>query len=305
MKCYESITIIAFFYAVVTCSSSEYKGVVWNTKNKKWRASVYWNCQRYPGGEYRDELDAAKRVNQLCDELEIERKNPGVDANPPANVTHFTSKYKGVARNGQLWAVTIFFNSQKIHGGRYCDELDAAKRVNQLCDKLKITQKNPGIGSMPNPKIPIKHCKQGLSSQYRGVCWVTGKKRWKSEIRFENQHNVSYHVNELDAARRVNKWCDVFGMKQKNPEVDLSPNVEESKYLEILESEKLTNMATSEVLDLKDDDIQSNIYVPYQSTTESDEQSNFDDRCLSYNFNEDILQAQQWNLWENKRLGFF
>jgi hypothetical protein len=68
-------------------------------------------------------------------------------------VTHFTSKYKGVSRNGQLWAVTIFFNSRRINGGRYCDELDAAKRVNQLCDKLKIAQKNPGIGSMPNPKV--------------------------------------------------------------------------------------------------------------------------------------------------------
>ena len=45
--------------------------------------------------------------------------------------------------------------------------------------------------------------------------------------------------------------------------------------MEILESEKLTDMATSEMLDSKDDDIQSNFFDPYQSTTESDEEKNF------------------------------
>jgi len=179
---------------------------------------------------------------------------------------------------------------------------------------------------------------------------VKSRERWKAEIFFKSQHNVSYYLNEDDAARKVNKWCDEFKIEQKNPDVDSTPNVE-SKYLEILESEKLTkmatsendnllnfvnddnaqsntennqlgktntnddfnleilesekvtNMATSERLDSEEDDIQSNFFDPYQSTTESDEESNFEDEYLSYN--ENILQAQEWNqLWERQRLGF-
>jgi len=113
-------------------------------------------------------------------------------------------------------------NNKKFQGGKYHDELDAAKRVNQLCDELEIVQKNPGVGSIPNPKR--KHCKQ--TSQYTGVCWLNNRKRWKSEIIFRNQHRVGYHLNELDAARRVNQCCDEFGIKQKNPDVDSTTNVE-------------------------------------------------------------------------------
>ena len=61
-------------------SQSKYKGVTWNTKNKSWRAAVHWESVKYDGGYYYDELDAAKKVNALCDNLGIERNIPEVDA---------------------------------------------------------------------------------------------------------------------------------------------------------------------------------------------------------------------------------
>merc|ERR1712034_276155 len=41
------------------------------------------------------------------------------------------------------------------YGGRFSDELDAAKSVNQLCKELGIPEKNPKIGTMPHQ--PWKH----------------------------------------------------------------------------------------------------------------------------------------------------
>ena len=59
--------------------TSKYKGVSWSNKQKKWYVRLIANDgkQKY-GGSFSDELDAAKKVNQLCAELEIPEKNPGV-----------------------------------------------------------------------------------------------------------------------------------------------------------------------------------------------------------------------------------
>ena len=64
-------------------NSSQYKGVIETTNgSKKWRTVVCWQKKKYNGGYYLNELDGAKRVNQLCDKLGIDRKNPEVDAMP-------------------------------------------------------------------------------------------------------------------------------------------------------------------------------------------------------------------------------
>ena len=39
------------------------------------------------GGYFNDELDAAKKVNQWCDELGINVKNPGINGVPNEQVT--------------------------------------------------------------------------------------------------------------------------------------------------------------------------------------------------------------------------
>jgi hypothetical protein len=38
-------------------------------------------------------------------------------------------------------------------GGYFNDELDAAKRLNQLCEELEISLQNPGITGMPNQQV--------------------------------------------------------------------------------------------------------------------------------------------------------
>jgi len=63
--------------------TSQYKGVDWNKQNKLWRASVYSKRGKLNfGGHFKKELDAAKRVNQLCEELRIPPHNPTISGIP-------------------------------------------------------------------------------------------------------------------------------------------------------------------------------------------------------------------------------
>merc|ERR1712034_300891 len=122
--------------------TSQYKGV-YGHKNGKWlvHMSLKGKQQKY-GGYFREELDAAKKVNQLCEEMEIPLQNPGISAIPTqqSEKKETASQYKGVSwnkENGQ-WRAEIQFKKQKQNGGYFREELDAAKKVNQLCEKLEI-----------------------------------------------------------------------------------------------------------------------------------------------------------------------
>ena len=64
-----------------------------------------------------------------------------------------TSEYKGVTlhKQSKKWYVGLWFkDGKKKYGGTFNDELDAAKRVNELCVQLGIHEKNPGINGIPN-----------------------------------------------------------------------------------------------------------------------------------------------------------
>jgi hypothetical protein len=69
-----------------------------------------------------------------------------------------TSQYKGVSYDKQTgkWDVRVYSKGQKRKsGGRFNDELDAAKRVNQLCEGFGIPQQNPEISATPNEPYQV------------------------------------------------------------------------------------------------------------------------------------------------------
>ena len=73
--------------------TSQYKGVCWHKEKRKWRARIYPKGQKQNfGGYFKDELDAAKRVNQLCEELEIPLQNPEINA-VPNHQSHVTTQF--------------------------------------------------------------------------------------------------------------------------------------------------------------------------------------------------------------------
>ena len=63
--------------------ASQYKGVYWHKQKKRWYVSIYLKKQkRKYGGSFKNELDAAMRMNQLCQELCIPLQNPTISAMP-------------------------------------------------------------------------------------------------------------------------------------------------------------------------------------------------------------------------------
>merc|ERR1712034_273122 len=121
---------------------------------KKWYVLICLKGQKPKyGGHFKSELEAGKRVNQLCEELGIPPQNPTIGAIPNEQYPkrEKTSQYKGVCwhrQNGTWYAQLNVKGEKNKYGGCFSDELDAAKRVNQLCEELGIAPQNPGVIEM-------------------------------------------------------------------------------------------------------------------------------------------------------------
>jgi len=202
--------------------TSKYKGVNWYKEQGKWCAQVSIKGRQKYGGMFKDELEAAKRVNQLCEELGIPPLNPTIRAipNEQYQAKGKTSQYKGVHwhKENKKWVVKFHLNGQaQKYGGSFNKEMDAAKKVNQLCIELGISEKNPGINGMPNQQYQ----KREKTSQYKGVCWHKQRKIWRVQMRLKGG-KLKFGGNfkdELDAAKRVNQLCEELVIPPQNPAV--------------------------------------------------------------------------------------
>jgi len=205
---------------------SQYKGVCWHRENGKWQVRICLKGQKQKyGGMFEDELDAAKRVNQLCEELDIPAENPGISAvpNQQCQKKEKTSQYKGVSSHREKWDARIHLKDHKCkYGGQFKDELDAAKRVNQLCEQLGIPAQNPKISAIPDQQYQKKE----KTSQYKGVCWHREYGKWDVRIYPKGQKSIfgGYFNDELDAAKRVNQLCETLGIPAQNPKISAMPN---------------------------------------------------------------------------------
>merc|ERR1712034_205128 len=213
--------------------TSQYKGVYWHRKNRKWYVLIYSKRQKQKyGGMYKHELDAAKRVNQLCEELKIPLQNLGISAisNQQYQKKETTSQYKGVYWHKQSgkWYVLIYPNEKnRKYGGMFKDELDAAIRVNQLCEKLGIALQNPGVSAISTQQYQ----KEKVTSEYKGVYWHKQTGKWHVHLRLkgrEPKYGGSF-TNELDAAKKVNQLCEIWGIPLQNPEINAIPNEQYEK----------------------------------------------------------------------------
>ena len=69
-----------------------------------------------------------------------------------------TSQYKGVNwyKHRKKWCARLHIKGEEPkYGGTFTDEVDAAKRVNQLCEEFGIPLKNPSIVEMPTQESPV------------------------------------------------------------------------------------------------------------------------------------------------------
>jgi len=214
-----SITIISFilFAAdIITNSTSNYEGVLWDKQRKLWKAEFYFDGKTSKS-YFKNELDAAKRINQLCENMEIPLKNSDLQKISNRKTKQQTSQYKGVSwqKETGLWRVQISANGQ-TYGGRFKEELDAAKRVNQLCVEMDIPLQNPKIGCA----IPTQqYQKRQKTSQYKGVYWHKETGNWYAYVNLKGGKRkfCGCFKIELDAAKAVNQLCKEMKVPPQNP----------------------------------------------------------------------------------------
>jgi len=232
--------------------TSQYKGVNWYKEGGKWYVQVHLKGKKKYGGHFKSELDAAKRVNQLCEELGIPPLKPTINTTPNEQyqAKEKTSQYKGVTYDKQTgkWCVRFSVKGQDLqYGGQFNEEIDAGKRVNQLCKDFGIPQKNPTISAIPKQLYQ----KKGKTSQYKGVCWHTQSKRWRVKLCIKG-HTVigGSFKHELDAAKRVNQLCEELGIPLQNPAI---PN-EQYQHDDCQAITNPVNIDSSEILQTDNDD---------------------------------------------------
>merc|ERR1719483_329413 len=132
--------------------SSKYHAVSWHSKKRKWQAQFKINGQNIWCGTHALEIDAARAVNERCDALGIERKNPTVNVlskkekRPPSPTG--SSRYVAVylVKESGKWRAHFSYKKKKHSCGTHLSEIDAAHAVNRKCDELGIARKNPKIG---------------------------------------------------------------------------------------------------------------------------------------------------------------
>jgi len=203
--------------------TSKYTGVTWNKNCKSWQAQLGHNKKQYYGRLFDNEEHAAMKVNLLCDKHEIQRKNPTIMLEPDAilkKVQNKTSIYTGVTwnKNAKKWKAQLAYNKKIYFGGNFDNEEHAAMKINLLCDKYGIERKH----LMINIALDVAQRIQTQTSKYTGVYWIKSNKKWKAQFQHnKKQYFGGYFDNEEHAGMKVNLLCDKYGIKRKNPMIDI------------------------------------------------------------------------------------
>merc|ERR1712034_228001 len=172
--------------------------------------------------------------NQICEELRIPSQNPEVNAIPNEQYQkkEKTSQCKGIYwhREREQWCVQLKLKGENSkYGGIFKDELDAAKRLNQLCEEFGIPLQNPEISGIPNQQYQVHKIEK--TSQYKGVSWHKQMKKWYVRINIKGQKAkfCGYFEDELDAAERVNQLREKLEIPLLNSEINAIPNQQHQK----------------------------------------------------------------------------
>ena len=109
-------------------TSSQYIGVTFNNKSKKWNSNIMKDGKRHDLGMFATENDAAIGYNEMATKLYT---------NPKLNIIVET-KYHGVSYNriDDKWYTTITKNHRNFHVGKFDTENEAAIAYNKKAHKL-------------------------------------------------------------------------------------------------------------------------------------------------------------------------
>jgi len=195
----------------VTTHTSQWKGVSWNAKNKRWNA----RCRRMHLGTFKreDEDTAARCYNVGARQVGLNEFNDISDpfdyyTGPPLK----TSNWRGVSwsNNFNRWQVDCtrkYLGSFKVE-----DEETAARCYNIEAKRIGLTEFNdipdPFDCQLPGPR--------SYTSKWRGVCWCKeGPGKWIARCKGKYLGFFKYD-DEEGAARCYNVEARRLGMTELN-----------------------------------------------------------------------------------------
>jgi len=276
-----SITIIAFISLaiIVTQSTTNYKGVSWDEKKNLWQAEFYVNGKKSKC-YFENELDAAKKINQLCKNMKISLKNPkpGRLLNQPDNLdllevlnpqkkekefqsntgVNQNKKKKKLQSEVKLNYGGNFNNGLFLTVRKSLDQICEMKTplknfelspipTQKICEEMRISSPNSEIYAIPTQQTQkqlkdisecisktknhdkatfleqwlkiMKHKKEQKVSQYDGVYWHVESGKWYAHLSLSSGERKYGGIfdEELDAAKKVNHLCEELKIAPLNP----------------------------------------------------------------------------------------
>jgi len=227
-----------------TEKKAQHKGVYLNKENRAWR--VIWNFKgqkKQHGGIFKDELGAAKRVNQLCKELGIRVQYPTISAilsqqcqkkTCPGNHGLQIFVYKRCTYYYCNKCEKNVSDGEKMYGCRLCDFdmcLDCWKKPIQITISWNAVSKK-WVAQVVNEKTVhgrlFENKKydamkgQNQTSKYTGVCWDKHSKKWVAQLTLNNKtYDGELFENEEYAAMWINLLCDEYKIERQNPNINI------------------------------------------------------------------------------------
>lgn len=174
------------FYVSTQKRVSDFIGVTYIKKSKRWRSRIFINNTEYNLGFYNTEYEAKKAYDNA---LYAYLNNNEI---PNYIREDITSKFKGVCwcKKSNKWNAHIFINSKYYNLGYFLTEIEASDAYNKAKDNWNY-----------NEILPI--LKSTLySSKFKGVTFRKSTNRWIVQI---NKKYIGSYSTEEEAAEIAKK----------------------------------------------------------------------------------------------------